>query len=181
MERRETEISAALMPGDPRDILSVISGMFMGFGGLDNQAPEDVLARMSAYVDACSEQPLWAVQRACRAFGGGDKGPVNFAPSSAAVGDAAKTEARPFREELSKLRAILTAKIDAPEDPERRKQVADRTAALAAQMRADNFTNRAAPTSKGLDALLAESRPDMTPEERAAHIEGIQRGSEQKR
>jgi hypothetical protein len=150
--------------------------MFMGFGGLDNQAPEDVLARMSAYVDACSDQPLWAVRRACRAFGSGEKGPVTFAPSSAVVGDAVKAEARPFREEMTKLRAILTAKVDAPEDPERRKRVGEKMAAVAAQMRADNFTNRAPTPGRSLDAILAAAQPGLSEAEREAAIAAIARG-----
>lgn len=177
--QRRAELETALTPTDKRSAVSAITGMMLGFGGGDaNLGPETLLARVEVYVESVADQPIWAIRKACRDWRDGRHGAGAFVPSTAQFAPTVAAETLPFRNELARLRAILDAKVVSDPSPEVRAKTAAMGLEAAAKMREEHEARRERAAVNSLDAMLAKAQPNMTPEERAAHIGGIGRRKE---
>lgn len=142
--KRGRALAATLERAPIRKIAKLISETLSGFGSSRASAEEaEIVAAQYAVVLA--GLPLWAIERACLRFAGGDVKPEeigakhidpNFGPSSAAVKIVASKIAAPYEEDLVKVRMICGGTV-APKEigPEERKRVGEKLAARAKEMK----------------------------------------------
>lgn len=172
---RRAELEAALGHRDAGSAAGHVAWLLGLFPSV-RAAADDPEAVLAAYVQVLADQPPWAVGEACRWWSRGlvTGQSKRYAPTPPELLDAAVEAARPWHEERRAIIDVLDAVPAAVVDPDRRRSLADRMAALAAEMRGTRrpeppvtageveAANRRfrgdAPVSDELKARLAEAR-----------------------
>lgn len=104
-----------MMRAAPRQIASVVAGLFLRFPSVANAPDQD--ARIAAYVSDLASFPLWAIEEAATKASG------QFAPSSAQLVESAREACRHIADEQATIGRILQA--DAVGDTSRLPRVDD--------------------------------------------------------
>ena len=103
-----------MAPATSSEIAKAIVRMFAGY--LSIRLDEDQMrAAVASYVEQVAEQPLWAIEKACKELGG--KGGA-FPPSAGDIREKCLQITAPAWAEYSDLNKILKAEVFTP-DPER--------------------------------------------------------------
>ena len=90
-----------MMRAAPRQIASVVAGLFLRFPSVANAPDQD--ARIAAYVSDLASFPIWAIEEAASKASG------KFAPSAAQLVEGARAACRHIADEQAAIWRILQA------------------------------------------------------------------------
>lgn len=137
--RRDLEIRAATLDHSLRPagdgLIDDIASILMMPGR--NADAGDVKARMRMYETDLADLPLWAVTMACADFRQGRAGD-GWRPTQAEIRKRAARHTDPLATERAQIRAVLGAVVvTIPDNPERRKAIADKFRQVARSVQAE--------------------------------------------
>lgn len=179
---RAAQLSPWMKRGSTSKVVSLITEMLSGFGG-SQMSLEEASAVASQYAAVVSGLPLWAIERACMRFAGGEVSAAevgakmldrSFRPSSAQLNIVASKMANQVYDEVSRLSKIARGTVALRHvPPEERERVQAKLDELLGTLRAkgENFDkagaeSRTAEAAKRSEALALR-------EYRAAGLEPV--------
>jgi len=121
LERRQHVVMAALQSASRSDLEEQVAGLMTGFPSMRGLSKLEAQVLVRKYADDLEGVPLWAIRAACGDISRGAIADMNpdFPPSASRVRQQADEHLERFEREAKDLRAVLTAKIALPANPER--------------------------------------------------------------
>lgn len=125
LERRQTDVMAALQSASRSDLEEQVASLMTGFPSMRGLSKLEAQILVRKYADDLHGVPLWAIRAACKDISRGIVSDLNpdFPPSASRVRQQADEHCERLEREAKDLRAVLTAKILPPENPERKEQI----------------------------------------------------------
>jgi hypothetical protein len=125
LERRQYAVTAALQAASRSDLEEQVAGLMTGFPSMRGLSKIEAQVLVRKYADDLEGVPLWAIRAACSDISRGAIADMNpdFPPSASRVRQQADEHLERLERESKDLRAVLTAKILPPENPERTEKI----------------------------------------------------------
>lgn len=132
---RLTNLDRSMVAATKDEIEFLVGELLEGFPvGRAHRGEPDAVLRM--FRQALAGIPTWAIRAACSAWNRGEAGKHNtsFAPAPPDLRELALAECKLFRDEQTKIRAILAAEVVEEVSPEARERIAKGLKDLAARI-----------------------------------------------
>lgn len=110
LERRQAELNAALMPGDPKRIGRVLMVLRARFADRQKSKAE-MEAEIALAIDVFTGFPDWAVARVCDEFARGIRAGGDFAPPANKIAIAVRDLLAPIFVEKEQIQRVLNATV----------------------------------------------------------------------
>jgi hypothetical protein len=122
---RRSKLSAAMAPGDTKEIRKSVSRMLAGFMAGKEVSDKSAVASVAQYINTLKLLPWWAVERACQKFSRGEIREVNgnevnpnFGPSTAQLYQIASNLCTEFYKEMQAVNHAVTGVVEYKPTPE---------------------------------------------------------------
>jgi len=121
LERRQYAVTAGLQGASKYDLEEQVAALMTGFPSMRGLSKIEAQVLVRKYADDLDGVPLWAIKAACGDISRGAVADMNpdFPPSASRVRQQADEHLERLELESKDLRAVLSAKILPPENPER--------------------------------------------------------------
>lgn len=125
LEQRRNAVTAALQGASRTDLEEQVAALMTGYPSMRGLSKLEAQILVRKYADDLEGVPLWAIRAACKDISRGAVSDMNpdFAPSAARVRQQADEHLERFEREAKDLRAVLTAQVEPPADPEMKARI----------------------------------------------------------